>query len=265
VTLTVPSVLPVYQNVQTAEAAVRISQTQKSLQVGQVLYLFVDGINKKSKVTWASSDESVATVEKIKVSSKTTSRGNIKAVGFGNATITATVDGKAYSCKLTVHHADVKNDEVLIYGETFTRYKGNAESYIIPDYVTKIDEMAFQNCDSLNSITIPNGVVTIEEEAFQWCHKLSSITIPDSVKSIGREAFFDCWALSDVKLSKSMTKIEPNTFSECYGLKNITIPSSITKINDDEFENATNLTITGQAGSYAETYAKAHNYTFVSQ
>jgi hypothetical protein len=262
VTLCVPNVLPVYQNVQTADAAYKnifISSTKMSVVMGDTRYLRLTGaISKKdkAKLTWQSSDTSIVSVDK---------NGQVKAVGYGTATVTTKYQNKSYSCDFTVHHADVITSDLCIHGETLSYYNGNDESYTIPDYITKIDETAFLNRKNLKSITIPNGVTIIENNAFQWCSSLESITIPDSVTSIGKEAFLDCGSLTTVILSKSMTKIETNTFCGCYGLKNITIPSSITKIDDNEFRHATNLTITGQAGSYAETYAKAHNYTFVAQ
>ena len=58
--------------------------------------------------------------------------------------------------------------------------------------VVAIGDLAFENCDSLTSITIPDSVTSIGDYAFWWCRSLTSVTIPGSVASIGDDAFFDC-------------------------------------------------------------------------
>ena len=51
--------------------------------------------------------------------------------------------------------------------------------------VTKIGQMAFEDCSSLTSATISSSVTSIEAWAFYGCTSLASITIPNSVTSIG--------------------------------------------------------------------------------
>ena len=43
-------------------------------------------------------------------------------------------------------------------------------SYIIPDSVTSIGDMAFLGCDSLRSVVIPDGVTSIGRDAFRDCN-----------------------------------------------------------------------------------------------
>lgn len=49
------------------------------------------------------------------------------------------------------------------------------ESFIIPDGVTSIGDLAFDGCDTLVSITIPDSVTSIGECAFYGCDNLTSI------------------------------------------------------------------------------------------
>ena len=87
-----PSIAPI-NNVAVAEAAtaIKLNKTKLSLTVGDAAKLTISGT--KSKVTWATSKKTVATVGKT---------GKVTAVEAGAATITATVNKKKYTCKVTV-------------------------------------------------------------------------------------------------------------------------------------------------------------------
>ena len=61
-------------------------------------------------------------------------------------------------------------------------------------YVTTIGKGAFEDCDSLMSVTIGTGVTTIGDSAFRGCTSLTNITIPNSVTTIGGGAFSGCFS-----------------------------------------------------------------------
>ncbi len=123
--------------------------------------------------------------------------------------------------------------------------------------MTSIGEAAFEDCNSLTSITIPNSVTGIARYAFSNCEKLESIEISDNVYSIGEDAFTNTayynnnsnWEndilyigkyLIDAKKSfvgsctvKSGTKlIAAGAFFLCEELTSLIIPSSVEVIND---------------------------------
>ena len=75
----------------TASAAVKISKAKATMEVDSTLKLKVNGTSKNA--TWKTSKKSVATVSKT---------GTITAKSEGKATITATVDGKKYTCDVVV-------------------------------------------------------------------------------------------------------------------------------------------------------------------
>jgi hypothetical protein len=77
---------------QPAEGAVKLNTTGLSLCVGDTYKLQVTGT--KKKVTYKSSKPKVA---------KVTSKGTVRALKAGSATVTATVSKKSYSCKVTVN------------------------------------------------------------------------------------------------------------------------------------------------------------------
>ena len=84
----------------TAMAATpKLSKTRLELMKGATFKLKMK--NTKDKVKWKSSKKSVATVS---------SKGVVTAKKKGNATITATVSGKSYKCKVYVFNA--KKEEI---------------------------------------------------------------------------------------------------------------------------------------------------------
>lgn len=106
----------------------------------------------------------------------------------------------------------------------------------LPNGITRINYMAFQNCESLQKIELPSSVITVDESAFEGCKALRHIVIPSSVISIGADVFKDCEALEEVILPCSIESIgkvffsyNDNTYSDlifdgCPNLQRIIIP-----------------------------------------
>lgn len=76
---------------QNVSAAVKISKVKATMEVDSTLKLKVSGT--ESKISWATSKSSIATVSKY---------GTVTAKKEGNATITATIGSKHYTCAVTV-------------------------------------------------------------------------------------------------------------------------------------------------------------------
>lgn len=72
-------------------ATVKISKAKATMEVDSTLKLKITGTD--SKVTWSTSKKTIATVS---------TSGTVTAIKEGQATITATVNSKKYTCKVTV-------------------------------------------------------------------------------------------------------------------------------------------------------------------
>jgi hypothetical protein len=71
------------------------------------------------------------------------------------------------------------------------------------------------------------------------------------------------WMQPGFALPSSLTRIDSQAFAggvfSC-----VIIPEGVTSIAPDAFGDRQGLTIFGKSGSYAETYAQDHNYTFIA-
>lgn len=118
-------------------ASVKISATSISLKVGGSKKLKLKNTTKKA--VWKSSNTKVATVGK--------STGKVKAQGAGSATITATLNGKNYTCKVTVRE--------LTASETLTKTLKAVKKAYGTDYRPNmsIDSLYLQEVIGLDAST----------------------------------------------------------------------------------------------------------------
>ncbi len=96
-----PSIIPLSYSSVAQAATIKLSKKTLTLEVGKSQTLKITGTT--AKVTWSSSNKSVATVS---------TKGKVTAKKAGKATITATVSKKKYNCIVTVKKAEsqsVKN------------------------------------------------------------------------------------------------------------------------------------------------------------
>lgn len=197
-----------------------------------------------SKLTWASDDESIATVD---------DAGVVTGVSDGVATITATsvTSGlKAYA-KITVG----KGTPVLLtYGEApelndrFQTEDGFCWKVTGPDTVQLVQEVGKASGSYANTasgdVTIPasveyNGktfrVTSIGKDAFYCNMKITSVTIPEGVTNIGYEAFFMAMNLTYADLPDSVEKVDDLAFNTFKALKISKIPANLKWIGSQSF------------------------------
>ncbi len=114
------------------------------------------------------------------------------------------------------------NEQVVL-----SKYSGNATELLLPDYIHHIGPCAFQDNDSLNSISMSDSVLSVGEYAFSRCFSLETVHLGDSVWLIGEDAFANCQALREISLGTALSRIENWAFSQCSSLEQLTLPDSI--------------------------------------
>lgn len=184
----------------------------------------------------------------------------------------------------------IPNTITVISEKSFSNCSG-LKSVSIPDNVTNIESYAFDNCAGLSNIDLPENLIQIGVFAFADCTGLKSVTIPNGVTIIEDGAFSGCSGIKELKLSDNLSSINENVFKGCTGLTSVIIPDSVTSINsgdydiygafkdcknltkilipdsvtsiaDQVFSGCDNLTIYGNEGSMAQSYAKEHDIPF---
>jgi hypothetical protein len=110
-------------------------------------------------------------------------------------------------------------------GETIiTGYNGHGGDVVIPDTlggcpVTVIARYAFQECNTITSITIPDTVYQIEHHAFYMCEGLVSLHLPDALEMIDSYAFSDCLSLASVTFPAGLSDVGDSAFAGCKNLQ----------------------------------------------
>ena len=138
--------------------------------------------------------------------------------------------------------------------------------------LTTIGNYAFEDCQSMTSITIPDSVTTLGWGAFTGCSTLrefsgkfatddglclitdnilkafaigcgiTEYTIPNNVTSIEANVFMECMSLTSVTIPDSVTTIGSYTFTWCKNLTTISIGSGVTSIGYAAFVDCNSLT-----------------------
>lgn len=130
---------------------------------------------------------------------------------------------------------DVTNDAVNVYF-------GNAAHVVIPEGITAINDFAFTNTDSLQTLSLPDTLTKIGSGAFDGCSSLTGITLPALIEEIPSHAFSNCAKLKGVSLPSSLRTIGEYAFSGCAGLTAVAIPDQVEQIGEGAFAFCEKLT-----------------------
>ena len=153
----------------------------------------------------------------------------------------------------------------------------------------------FEGCSSLTAIEIPASLTTIDENDYErysyhtspftgsaitdvsfeagrtsipWylfadMTKLTGIRLPKSLKTINGEAFRG-GVFRYAKAGDALRTVGAYAFAECPNLSYVYLPSAVETIDAHAFADSTGVTIIGERGSAAETFARANGIPFAA-
>ena len=96
---------------------------------------------------------------------------------------------------------------------------------------------AFEECESLRTVSIPSSVETIGDDAFQDCASLTSVSLCEGLRQIGRRTFCRCESLTHIDLPRGLKIVPFCAFSGCDALKTASIPNTVNTIDTSAFDS----------------------------
>ena len=179
---------------------------------------------------------------------------------YGVASVTVNEGNEIFSIK---DDFILKNDTVLV------GLIGTCDGeLVIPDYVTEIQEHAFEDSQYLEKVVIPASVTYIGEYAFYESTVEEVIFAGNSaIKEIRSYAFANCYSLRSIVLPEGLEVIGDSAFSRCYVLWKIVLPSSVISIGNNAFDSAWNLkkVVFAEDGNLQSIGDSAFAYTVIEE
>lgn len=191
----------------------------------------------------------------------------IEACAFKGCTSLESVSFEPVSRLMAIRGGGTENSKIPAYYGTFSDCT-SLKSIRIPSSCQVIEDSAFKNCITLESVTFEDdshveeiagasygdhGAYIDAQGAFCGCSSLKSITIPATCQRIGDAAFKGCVALEKVSFepNSQLSAIEGDrksrgysysgAFADCVSLKSIVIPAHCSTIGISAFKNCTSL------------------------
>ncbi|MCI7805455.1 MAG: leucine-rich repeat domain-containing protein [Oscillospiraceae bacterium] len=161
---------------------------------------------------------------------------------------------------------------VAINASTFAMCS-NLKEITFPESVEFIGNFAFAECTSLESIVLPENLSALSNFMFSGCTALKDVTLPENLQKIGNASFYKCESLELIDFPVTLSEIGQAAFCST-GMTSVTIPATVSLIgysafgfhtdDNDQIVADENFVVMGYNGSYAQTYCKENEVSFVS-
>ena len=126
----------------------------------------------------------------------------------------------------------------------FVTYRGGQYTRVeLPETVTSIGRLAFQNNANLKELVTHGRIESIGEKAFAGCTSLTSIPAgcDNSVTNWGAEVFSGCAGLVNVVVPGSMRNVPSKMFYNCGNIQELVMEEGVESIQSDSFSYDYNI------------------------
>ncbi len=185
---------------------------------------------------------------------------NLRYIKVNNGKLTAdafAVMNRSYKILTHLDLANTTNTEIA--DEAFKgSYK--LETLLLPAQLERIGYMAVADCKNLQAIDIPATVTDIDDSAFENCRSIETLTFggqqpanaphskvetpfmaspqasqTSALQRIGNWAFYNCHELQHLEIPEGVTEIGAAAFYGCTYLEDLTLPATVQAIGDNCF------------------------------
>nr|MDE7105626.1 leucine-rich repeat domain-containing protein [Anaeroplasmataceae bacterium] len=151
-------------------------------------------------------------------------------VGFNNLTNVYYEGTMEEWCNIEFSGSAVTGNPMYYASHFYLRDSNNDWEEIInieiPDTITEIGHAQFAGFN-MSTLTIPGNVTKVDMVAFYNCENLTKVILEEGVVELGRSVFESCSNLTSVFLPKSLNRFDINIFNNCENLTSVYYEGSI--------------------------------------
>lgn len=137
--------------------------------------------------------------------------------------------------------AHMSEYKVTIIGENAFVANNYFTKITLPEYLERIDDMAFYGCSKMVIPSMPSTLTHIGNYAFFNCAKLTDVNLPN-IEKLGQQAFMRCSQLTNVVLGDQLDTLPRNVFSADAMLESVVLGSGLKCIETNAFSRCYALT-----------------------
>lgn len=99
----------------------------------------------------------------------------------------------------------------------------------------------FSNKTKLETVTLCSNICKINDYAFNSCESLVTINYPTALKVIGASAFFNCPSLSNPSFNDGLEVIGQDAYTDRRGITELYLPGTLKELGGFAFRGASNI------------------------
>lgn len=116
-------------------------------------------------------------------------------------------------------------------------------SVTISRYVRNLGGDVFAGCEHLEEAYIDNNVdISLSNGLFDLCIRLKKVHLPEYAKKIPDEMFSDCEALEEICIPETAESIGEAAFIDCFKIKCVNLPRNLRILDEWAFATCKSLT-----------------------